>query len=137
MSAAVAGVTSGMFMASVFVCIAPLMLFFISRDPPRFLQSLLVRLPPLAIMMALVLLSYPVWVLIGFVFGVFYGVNTSEGTVSGIGSHNMAYTLVVVGVGVVAAAPLTVLLRRVIIGLIAMVFSFIGIFGWLLPFLAG
>ena len=137
MSAAVAGATAGIFMASVFVCIAPLMLFFISRDPPRFLQGLLVRLPPLAVMMILVILSYPVWVLIGFVIGVFYGANTSESTGSGIGSPNMAYTLAVVGVGVVVAAPLVVLLRKVIVGLTAVVFSFIGIFGWLLPFLAG
>ena len=47
------------------------------------------------------------------------------------------YTPAVVLAAILFAAPPALLLRRVAIGIGALTLTFIGVFGWVLPFLAG
>ena len=136
MGFAIAGATSGLLMASVFVSVGPIILFFVARDPPELLRGLLTKASSLTVMVGLVLLAFPTWGVIGMALGLLYGASTTDSSPSGAGSPNLAYTASVVAVGLGVAAPTVLLARRATVGVGAIALMFIGIFGWLLPFLA-
>ena len=139
MTFVIAGATSGLLMASVFVSLGALvlMLFFIVKDGPAGVRERIAGAPVMAIMVGVVLMAYPTWGVIGAVIGVLYGATTTDGSVSGAGSPNLVYSLAIAAVAVAMAVPAALILRRALAGLAAMTLLFVGIFGWLLPFFAG
>ena len=136
MSDVIAGAVSGLFMAAVFVAIAPVMLFFIAKDPSPRLRALLRRTSLLNFVMALVVLAYPVWAISGVALGLLFRVTAPEAAGGGMGSLNPLYTLAVVGVAIAVALPSALLLKRVVAGVAALALTFILVFGLLLPLLA-
>ena len=68
--------------------------------------------------------------------GLLYRTSTIEAPGGGLGTPNLVYTLAIVIVALAFVAPLAFLLRRVLAGLAVLTLTFIGIFGWLLPFVA-
>ena len=54
----------------------------------------------------------------------------------GIGSPNVAYTLAILGIAVLLAAPLAIVLCRMLIGVLTLTLLFVAIFGWFLPYFA-
>ena len=54
----------------------------------------------------------------------------------GLGAANLLSTMAIVLVGAAMATPLFLMLRRVAVGTAILALTFVGIFGWLLPFLA-
>jgi len=132
----IAGATSGLLMASVFVTAGPIMLFALAKDPSPFFRSLLDKVSPMALMMSLVVLAFPTWAVVGAAIGLVYRASITETPGGGMGSPNLAYTLAIVAVGVVGAAPIALLLRRVVVGVAVLTVTFIGVFGWLLPLFA-
>ena len=136
MSAVIAGAASGLLMASVFVAVGALMLFPYVKDPPPRFRLLMERFSPSKIVMSTVIFSYPVWAVVGAVAGLLYKASQdSSGT--GLGSPNLAFTLSVLVLAAMIAVPLGLLLRRVAAGVAAMTVVFAGVFGWLMPLLAG
>ena len=136
MNCLLAGAFSGLVMASVSVCLGAIMLFFLTKDPtPRF-QAILDRVPPMAMMTGLVVLAYPVWTIIGAVFGLLYKASTTQFPGWDMGSFNIIFTLAIVAIAVSAASSLALLLRRVLAGIASLTFVFVGLFGWVLPMLA-
>ena len=133
----VAGAFSGLLMASVFGAIGPIMLFRLFTHPPPFLQGIRGRVPPMAMMMGVVLLSYPVWTLLGVFAALVYWVSVASPAGGGFISLSLLYSFGIVLVAIAVAAPLALLLRRVLVGLVALTLVFIADFGWLLPLLAG
>ena len=136
MSYVIAGATSGLLMASIVVAVGPIMLFALARAPSPAFQSMLDRVSPMALMMALVVLAFPTWSVVGAVMGLLYRTSTIEAPGGGLGTPNLVYTLAIVIVALAVVAPLAFLLRRVLAGLAVMTLTFIGVFGWLLPFFA-
>ena len=136
MNALVAGAATGMLMASVFVCAGVLMLFSVVRDPPPTLQSILERLPPGAYVLPAVVLSYPVWGAVGVVMALLFTISSEQAPGGGIGSPNLVFTAAVLVATVMLAAPVALLLKRVLPGVLAIFLAFIGVFGWLLPHFA-
>ena len=136
MSYAIAGATIGLLMASVVVGVGPIMLFALARDPSPFLRSMLEKVSPMALIMALVVLAYPTWGVVGAALGLLYRASTVEAPGGGLGSPNLVYTLAIVAVALVMALPIAFLLRRVVVGVAALTLTFAGLFGWLLPFFA-
>ena len=136
MSYVVAGVLSGLLMASVFVAVGPIMVFHLATEPSPLFERIQARISPMAMMMGLVVLSYPVWTLIGAVAGVLFRMSAADESGGGPGSGNLVYTLVIVAAALAVGAPLAVLLRRVLVGVAALSVLFVGVFGWLLPILA-
>jgi hypothetical protein len=132
----VAGVFSGLLMASATVAIGPIMLFYLAKDPSPFFRALLLRIPPVYMTMGLVVLAYPTWIAVGAVAGLLYGISDVEAPRGGIGSSNLLFTLAILVVAIMMAPPLAILLRKVVLGVAAMTVLFVGIFGWLLPFMA-
>lgn len=136
MTYVIAGAISGFFMASVFVAVGPIMLFILSKDPsPRF-RALIGKVPPLAMTMALVVLAYPLWIMVGVVTALLYRLNATLPPIEGEGTPSAGFAIAVVVVAAILAAPLAILLRKVVVGVVALAFVFIGVFGWLLPFMA-
>ena len=137
MSYVIAGATSGLLMASVFVGVVPIMLFTLAKDPSPAFQAVLGRVPPLALMMSVVVLAYPTWSVVGAATGLLYRVSATEAPGGGLGSPNLLFTSAILVVGVMVALPLVLLLKRVAIGVAALTLTFVGVFGWALPFFAG
>ena len=137
MSMVIAGTASGLLMGSIFICAGVIMLFVIVKDPPPGFAPILERFPPGAIVLSVTVMAYPVWGIIGAVMGLLYKISIEQAPGSGIGSPNMVFTLGVVVVSVMMAAPFVILLWRVVAGVLAIAISFIALFGWFLPFFAG
>ena len=133
MSALVGGAASGFLMASVFVCASIFMLFHIVKDPPPEFRAILQRFPPTALVLAIVILSHPVWGIVGAAAGVLYTVVSEAAPGSGLGSPNLVFTLSVVTAALALGVPLAVLLRRFAAGVATIVAGFMGTFGWFLP----
>ena len=136
MTEIIAGLTSGLLMASVFVCAGVLMLFPVVKDPSPGVRAIFDRFPPGTMVMAVVFLAYPVWGIVGAVFGLLYGVSIDQAPGSGLGSPNLVFTVAVVAGALLLGAPFLVLLRRVLAGVLAIMTAFIVIFGWFLPHFA-
>lgn len=136
MKEAVTGAASGYLMGLVFLGIGWYMLLSLSRDPPRFLRGLFrySSLGFLGVMISFVALS--MWGVIGLVAGILYGISLEVAPGSGLGSPNGTYTLGVVLVAIALAIPYLFLLRRVLLGVLALTVAFMGIFGWFLPYFA-
>jgi hypothetical protein len=70
------------------------------------------------------------------VAGLLYRISDAEAPGGGLGSPNLVFTVAMLVVAIMMATPLAILLRRVAPGVAAMTLLFVGIFGWLLPFMA-
>ena len=125
-----------MLMASVFIALGELMLFFIVKNRPPELRFIFDNLTPSSMAMGIVAIAYPTWGGRGAVTGVFYQISQNEAPGGGIGSPNMVFTLAIVVVSVLMAAPFFVLFRSVLPWVVALTLVFIGLFGWLLPYFA-
>ena len=136
MTYALVGAVSGLMMASAFVSVGVLMLFFLVKDPPPALRPLLRRTRPAVLTIGLVVLAYPVWSILGAVMGLLLRLTVAQAPGGGMGSPNLAFSLAVLVVGALAALLLVLLLRRVVAGVAALALTFVGLFGWLLPHLA-
>ena len=136
MSYLIAGAFSGLLMASVTAAFGPIMLFSLAKDPTPIFRAILNRVPPIYMTLGLVVLTYPAWTVAGGAAGLLYRVSLEQLPGKGLGSPNLAFTIAIVVVAIMLVTPVALLLRRVIAGLAAMTVIFIGVFGWLLPFMA-
>ena len=137
MSYVLAGTFGGVLMALVSTTVGSLMLFFLVKEPPPWFAALEERLSPMQMTMGLVILGYPMWAVLGGMLGILYWASTEAAPAGGAGSPNLVFTVLVVVASAVAIAPFVALLRRVVAGFVALALCFAGIFGWLVPHMAG
>ena len=131
-----AGLASGAFMASVFVAVGASMVVSLAQSPPVIMERLLDRFSPVQLVMPVVILSYPVWGIVGVVLALLYAAAEEAAPAGGLGSPNLFYTIMVAGLALLTVAPLLILLRRAQLQLVLSGGTFIGVFGWMLPFFA-
>jgi len=131
----IAGAAAGLIYMLVFVAVAPVMVFSIARHPDSRAGAFVRRVNPTTLMLGLVVAAYPVWTLFGGMLGLLYRLSTQVTPGSGLGSGNVTYTLMLALVTVMVAVPAVVILRRVAFGVVVIAVAFVGIYGWLLPFL--
>ena len=137
MTYVLAGSFGGVLMALVSTTVGSLMLFFLTKEPPPWFTALEERLSPMQMTMGLVVLGYPVWAVLGGMLGVLYWASTEAAPAGGAGSPNLVFTVLVVVASVAWVAPFVAVLRRVVVGFIALAVCFALIFGWLVPHMAG
>ena len=130
------GAVLGMLMASVFITVSMISLFLVLKNRREQMMPVMEKYPPMTLAMGIVALSYPTWAVIGGALALLYRISLEQAPGGGIGSPNLAYTLAIVGIAVLLAAPLAVLFRRMLIGVIAITLTFVAIFGWFLPYFA-
>ena len=82
------------------------------------------------------MLAYPTWALFGAVMGLAYLAVDEVNPGSGIGSPNLAFTLVMLVTAAALGLPMFLLLRRMVAGVLAISLTFAGAFGWFLPHFA-
>ncbi len=131
----IAGAAAGLIYMLVFVAVAPVMVFSVARDTEHRVGGFVRRVNPTTLMLGLVVAAYPVWTLFGGMLGLLYRLSTQVTPGAGPGTGNLAYTLALALVTLLVAVPAVVLLRRVALGVVVITVAFVGIYGWLLPFL--
>lgn len=129
-----AGMGSGFFMGTVFIGLGALMLPTLRHNPPRFLRPLVRHAPITSIFIPLAGISFLLWGLIGTGFGVLFRWLALCFPGGGLGSPNLAFTLIIVAISVTSFIFL--FSRKFLWELSILALSFIAIFGWLLPWLA-
>lgn len=135
MVAFIAGAAAGLIYMLVFVAVAPMMVFSLARDSDSRAGAFVRRVNPTTLMLGMVVAAYPVWTLFGGMLGLLYRLGTQVAPGSGLGSGNLMYTLMLALVTMLVAVPAVVILRRVAFGVVVIAVAFMGIYGWLLPFL--
>ena len=135
MAAFIAGAAAGLIYMLVFVAVVPVMVFSVARDTEHRVGSFVRRVNPTTLMLGLVVAAYPVWTLFGGMLGLLYKLSTQTAPGAGLGSGNLMYTLMLALVTMLAVVPAVVILRRVAFGVVAIALAFMGIYGWMLPFL--
>ena len=135
MVAFIAGAAAGLIYMLVFVAVAPMMVFSVARDTEHRVGGFVRRVNPTTLMLGLVVAAYPVWTLFGGMLGLLYKLSTQMTPGPGLGSGNLMYTLMLALVTMLIAVPAVVILRRVAFGVVVISVAFVGIYGWLLPFL--
>ena len=135
MASFIAGAAAGLIYMLVFVAVAPVMVFSLARDSDSGAAAFVRRVNPTTLMLGLVVAAYPVWTLFGGMLGLLYLLSSQVVPGSGLGSGNLVYTLALALVTLLVAVPAVVLLRRVALGVVVIAVAFVGIYGWLLPFL--
>ena len=130
------GAVLGMLMASVFITISMISLFLVLKNRREQMMPVMEKYPPMTLAMGIVAVAYPTWAVIGGVLALLYRVCLEQAPGSGIGSPNMAFTLAIVGITLMLTAPLAIVFRRMLIGVLAITLTFLTIFGWFLPYFA-
>ena len=135
MASFIAGAAAGLIYMLVFVAVGPVVVFSLARDGESRAATFVRRVNPTTLMLGLVVAAYPVWTLFGGMLGLLYLLSSQVAPGSGLGSGNLAYTLALALLALLVAVPAAVLLRRVAWGVVVIAVAFVGIYGWLLPFL--
>ena len=123
-------------MASVFITVSMFSLFLVLKNRREQMAPLMEKFPPMTLAMGIVAVSYPTWAVIGGMLALLYRISLEQAPGSGIGSPNVVYTLAVLGMAVMLAAPIAILLRPMLAGIMTITLTFIAIFGWFLPYFA-
>lgn len=134
MAIVLAGMSSGLIMALVFISVGAITLFSIAKDPPPRFKAFLERIPAGTIVIAGVAASYPVGGFVGTVMALLYFASTEAAPGGGLGSPNMVFTIAVIVITSMMVAPFMILVRRAFVGLLIVTLAFIGIFGWFMPY---
>ena len=121
-------------MASVFIALGEIMLFMLYKNRTPSMERFFEAIPPARLAMVIVLMSYPTWAGLGAMFALLFLVSSNEAPGGGLGSPNLVYTVAVLVISLMMAAPIMYLLRKVMLGVVALTITFIGLFGWLMPY---
>ena len=133
MSALVAGLATGVLMASVFITVGMFLAFHLIKDPSPSIAVYLARFPPGGLVLGIVVLAYPVWGIIGVILGLVLLAMQNAAPGGGLGSTNLVYSFGVLTAIPMLAAPIAYILRKVWPGVMGLALTAGGIFGWLLP----
>ena len=108
------------------------------RSQVRFLSiAVPEQVPVAALTVVLLWFTFLLFTALGMVFGLILLAFEDRVPEGGLGSPNLAFTLFVVLWSVVAFAPVAVLLKPARRHVFTAAVAFAGVFGWLMPHLAG
>lgn len=125
-----------MLMASVFITVSMVSLFLVLKNRRERMMPVMEKYPPMTLAMGAVAVSYPTWAVMGGILALLYRVCLEQAPGGGLGSPNLAYTLAILGIALALAAPLAIVFRRMLIGVLTITLTFLAIFGWFLPYFA-
>ena len=125
-----------MLMASVFITVSMISLFLVLKNRREQMMPVMEKYSPMTLAMGTVAVSYPTWAVIGGILAMLYQVCLKQAPGGGLGSPNLAYTLAILGIALALAAPLAIVFRRMLTGVLTITLTFLAIFGWFLPHFA-
>jgi hypothetical protein len=118
---------------------APLVAFAMLRLRPRMpalARAVPEQVPVVALTVVLFGFTFLFWTGLGIVLGLILGGLEDRAPEGGLGSPSLAFTLIIVVASAVACTPPAVMLRSGRRYVIAAAVIFLGVFGWLMPYLA-
>ena len=130
------GAVLGMLMASTFITVSMISLFLVMKNRREHMMPVMEKYPPMTLAMGTVAVSYPTWAVMGGILALLYQVCLEQAPGGGLGSPNLAYTLAILGIAFALAAPIAIVFRRMLLGVLAITLTFLAIFGWFLPYFA-
>jgi hypothetical protein len=136
LSEVLAGFVCGYALALISTPLVALAMMRMRSQVPVLAIAVPERVPLAALTVVLFWFTFLFWTLIGLVFGLILSGFEDRVPQGGLGSPNLAFTLLVVLWSAVAFAPVAVLLRAARRYVAAAALVFLGVFGWLMPYLA-
>ncbi len=136
MSEVLAGFVCGYALALVSTPLVALAMVRMRSQVPVLALAVPERVPLAALTVVLFWFTFLLWTLVGLVFGLILSGFEDRVPRGGLGSPNLAFTLLVIFWSAVAFAPVAVLLRAARRYVAAAAVVFLGVFGWLMPYLA-
>lgn len=131
-----AGIFSGLFMASATSAIGPIMLLQIARRTHTLSTGLFHGVRPIYIALGVVVLAYPIWIVIGAAAGLVYGTSLARVPGDGFGSPNLAFTATVLVGTILVTTPIAIIFRSITVSAITLGVLCSITFGWGLPIMA-
>ncbi len=132
-----AGALCGLLMGTVFLGVAIYVLLSKGDTHDRLGKMLPAGLSPTLVMLAMVIGVPPMSGLVGGIAGILYTVAEEAAPDAGLGSPNLVFTAVVLGlVALVALIWLLVVRKRPSAVAFTVLTAFAALFGWFLPLLA-
>lgn len=136
MSEVLAGFVCGYILALVSAPLVALAMLRLRSQVPVLARAVPEQVPVVALAVVLFWFTFLLWTAVGFVFGLILSGFEDRMPEGGLGSPSLAFTLLVVFWSVVAFGPVAVLLRAARRYVAAAAVVFLGVFGWLMPYLA-
>lgn len=136
MSEVLAGFVCGYILALVSAPLVALAMLRLRSQVPVLARAVPEQVPVVALAVVLFWFTFLLWTAVGFVFGLILSGFEDRVPEGGLGSPSLAFTLLVVFWSVVAFGPVAVLLRAARRYVAAAAVVFLGVFGWLMPYLA-
>ena len=118
---------------------APLLAFALLRLRPRLpllARAVPEQVPVVALTVVLFSFTFLVWTGLGIVLGLILMAFEDRMPEGGLGSPSLGFTLLIIFTTAVAFTPVAVMLRSRRRYVIASAVVFLGVFGWLMPYLA-
>jgi hypothetical protein len=131
-----AGFICGYVLALVSAPLAAILMVRARPRPPLLARAIPEQTPVVALTVVLFWFAFLLWTALGMILGLILMGFEDRMPEGGLGSPSLAFTLFVVFWSAVAFTPMAILLRSSRRYVIVTAVIFLGIFGWLMPYLA-
>jgi len=131
-----AGFVCGYAVALVFTPLAALMIVNARSRIPYLAKAIAPNISAVALMVPVSLVGFLIWTAIGMVLGLLYRGAEQNIPEGGLGSPNLLYTALVLSFGGSALMLIALALRRLPWQVAVIGVTFVGGFGWAMPYLA-
>jgi len=136
MSEVFAGFICGYVLALVSAPLAAILMVRARPRPPLLARAVPEQTPVVALTVVLFWFAFLLWTALGMILGLVLMGFEDRAPEGGLGSPSLAFTLFIIFWSAVAFTPLAVLLRPARRHVIVAAVVFLGVFGWLMPYLA-
>ena len=136
MSEVLAGFVCGYMLALVSAPLVAFLLLRLRARLPLLARAVPEQVPVVALTVVLFGFTFLLWTGLGIVLGLILMGLEDRAPEGGLGSPSLAFTLIIVFASSVACIPAAVLVRSARYYVIAAAVVFLGVFGWLMPYLA-
>jgi len=131
----IVGSTCGIIIGLLVIGITPIMIIS-QKDTPANLNDYLKTHSSLtSLFLPITFLIQIIFTFIGLILGFVYSFLGSSIAEAGLGSPSYIFTLGIMLISLIIFAPILVFLRSMWKGILILHLSFVGIFGWLLPYI--
>jgi hypothetical protein len=136
MSEVLAGFICGYVLALVSAPLVAVLIMRLRARVPRLALAVPEQVPVVALTVVLFWFTFLLWTGLGIVLGLILMGLEDRAPESGLGSPSFAFTLIIVLASAAAFTPPAVVLRSGRRYVVVAALVFLGVFGWLMPYLA-
>ncbi len=135
-AAVFSGFVLGYAYSLLFTGFASVMLIRARSQVPFLAKAIAPRISPVMLAVPISMLAFLGWTMVGLLLGMLYAGATEYLEGAGLGSPNWPFTLGIVVAGVVFLGTVLYAWGRLFRPVVALTLTFVGLFGWALPYLS-